>query len=279
MTESINRYSWFKNLSQAQYLNLLAHLQRENEVHANNLEFKGMRLTDENNKLIEANIKGVYNSSWFIYSAIRSLSTINIEKIHSRKTVWKVLFKSIIPFIEEEKKLKNVSLHYSTMNQMKDRAIEFWELTRKLVLDYRRIDAEAEKSVLQNFDKDRSLSKIVKDPTTTPFPKVNIELEQVRELIILANTGNLSAEEEYFIEQTNQSYIRSIVYNSQDLLNADFKTRDEAEAEFLKQLEIIEQQIRSIIVASQQRTLSDVKIQTNFLTSKSEFAEGTEKIT
>lgn len=279
MTDSISKYSWFKNLSQAQYLNLLAHLQRENEVHANNLEFKGMRLTDSNKEIIEANVKGTYNSSWFIYSAIRSLSTIDIEKVHNRKSIWKILFKSIIPFIEEEKKLKGVSLHFATMNQMKDQAIYALESTRKLVLIYRKIDAETEKSVLQNFDKDRSLSKIVKDPSSTPFPKVNVELEQVRELILLANTGKLSAEEEYFIEQTNQNYIRSIVYNSQDLLNADFKTRDEAEVEFLKQLEIIEQQIRSIIVASQQRTLSNVKVQTNFLTSKTEFTEGTEKIT
>lgn len=271
MTESINKYSWFKKLNQAQYLNLLAHLQRENEVHANNLEFKGMRL-------IESNKKGSYNSSWPIDGALRSLSTLDIEKVHNRKSVWKVIFKKIIPLIEEEKKFKGISLNFSTMTQLKVSSIETLENTRKIVLNYRKIDLETEKSILQSFDKNKSLSKIVKDPTNTPFPTVNTELERVRELIILANTGNLSAEEEYFIEQTNQNYIRSIVYSSQDLLNADFKTRDAAEKEFLKQLEIIEQQIRSVIVTSQQRTLTDVRIQTNFLTSKVESTEETEKI-
>ena len=96
------------------------------------------------------------------------------------------------------------------------------------------------------------------------------KLAEVKELAAEAYKLATSVEDRFFAEQAANSYIPDSVRMLAGLIHAPEDMKVEANELFLKQLEILESQLRGVVGRSARNSLSAMKAHTEFLESKSE---------
>lgn len=106
------------------------------------------------------------------------------------------------------------------------------------------------------------------DAATPQFKIINKRMVEIANLAGLANTGDVSVEEEHFLQQVINELLPEIANSAAKLEGASYDVLREAEQGYITQLDLIEQRLRQLIVAAHQRALSSVQVQTTFLEDK-----------
>lgn len=152
------------------------------------------------------------------------------------------------------------------LDQMHDAVEEFGDTLRDLMSRF--VDTMPRKIPVPNElanVSEESTKKVVESVGTKESDE---KLVKVKALAAEAYRLATSVEDRFFAEQAANSYIPDSVRMLSGLINAPDDMKTEANELFLKQLEIVETQLNSVVRRSASNSLSAMKAHTEFLESK-----------
>lgn len=157
----------------------------------------------------------------------------------------------------------------SSMDEMYDASDEFGDKLRGYMEKYldtmpRKIPVPNQLTQPQNDQNNPAKEEKIGDE------EADAKLVSVEKLALEAYRLATSVEDRYFSETAANSYIPDSVRMLKGLMNAPEDMKTEAKELFLKQLGIIETQLKSIVGRAAINTLSEMKAHTEFLESKKE---------
>lgn len=264
---------WFSQLSDDDYILLLTHLQDETKrIFSRSPLYYNFQNSSSRERLI---------------ASLGALKIIDRSIKSNERFIWKVVFRKIpswLAIIEPYGWSKTANIAISSrvddktiqlaeaVNEMKNRHLHQKSGGKKKYNPYTTLVLESAKPQLTLTDGKKKVRTEAHVRKLTPaefaakFPETHKKVLAVTALTEVADTLNLTVEDQYFLEQVTTVHLPHVLDASEELKNADTMQKAVLEENFAQQLELLQSKVEKIVAETTARTVDAVKAQTDFLT-------------